>query len=307
MSDVSNCVTDPIQKVLSVAVGQIKPLKSTCMASSLTHLKELAIEANNLNADVLVLPELFLGGGYVLQGIKKRAVTSHSLQMKEAQRIAMDSGVSLIFGYAEANNDIDKTVACGSDVVFNSAVVIEGGSGSILHNYRKTHLFGKDEKKAFALGCEIGDVFTLKNRRKETFRASLLICYDIEFPEAARKCAVNSAEILFVPTANMIPYDKINRMVVPTRALENHVGLVYCNWTSYKNEENVEFNGESSVISTEGDFVHKLGRYDNGIKIVDLSMKTFSNSIKAVTEPPLIAGELEDNYISDRRPELYHA
>ena len=276
------------------------------MTSSLAHLRELAAEANSLNADVLILPELFLAGGYVLHGIVNRVVTSHSPEMKEAQRIAMEYGVSLIFGYAEACDDIENTAMSDSNAAFNSAVALEGGSGNILHNYRKTHLFGKYEKKAFTKGKELGGVFTLRNRRKEAFRASLLICYDIEFPEAARKCAVNGAEILFVPTANMIPYNKINRIVVPTRALENHVSLVYCNWTGYTNEEKVDFNGQSSVISTDGAFVHEFSRYDNGIKIIGLAMKSSMNDIKPEADNFLIASEHDANYLSDRRPELYN-
>ena len=305
MSDVTNSVTEPQGKVLRLAVGQVKPLKAACMLSSLTQLRELAIEAKNTNSDVLILPELFLGGGYLLHGIDKRAINLQSSEMKEAQNVAKESGVSLIFGYAEAGKDNDKTIVSDIDVIFNSSVFIEGGSGSILHNYRKTHLFGKDEKMAFEPGNDLGCVFNLMNRKKEMFRASLLICYDIEFPEAARKCAVNGAEILFVPTANMIPYCKINNIVVPTRALENHVSLVYCNWSSYTTSENVKLNGESSVISNGGDFVRKFNRYDDGIQIVDLSMKLYSNCIKTETEESHNFNEEEENYLSNRRQELY--
>ena len=177
--------------------------------------------------------------------------------------------------------------------------------GNILHNYRKTHLFGNDEKRAFVPGNDLGCVFNLMNRKKEMFRASLLICYDIEFPEVARKCALNGAEILFVPTANMIPYCKINNIVVPARAIENHVSLVYCNWSSYTTSENVELNGESSVISKGGDFVHKFNSYDDGIQVVDLSMKLYSNCIKTERKESHDFNEADENCLSNRRQELY--
>ena len=83
-----NSVTEPQEKFLRLAVGQVKPSKPKCMLSSLTQLRNLAIEAKNSNSDVLILPELFLGGGYILHDIDKRAITSQSSEMKEAQKVA---------------------------------------------------------------------------------------------------------------------------------------------------------------------------------------------------------------------------
>ena len=156
MSDAMNSVTEPKEKFLRLAVGQVKPSKPKCMLSSLTQLRNLAIEAKNSNSDVLILPELFLGGGYILHDIDKRAITSQSSEMKEAQKVAKESGVSLIFGYAETSGDLDKTIGSDTCVTFNSSVCIEGRSGNILHNYRKTNFFGNDEKRAFVPGNDLG-------------------------------------------------------------------------------------------------------------------------------------------------------
>ena len=52
-------------------------------------------------------------------------------------------------------------------------------------------------------------------------RVALMICYDLEFPEAARTLALRGAELLLVPTALMRPNDAVATRLVPTRAMEN--------------------------------------------------------------------------------------
>ncbi len=81
---------------------------------------------------------------------------------------------------------------------YNAAVVIDA-DGSLLPTYRKIHL-PQDPyfyEQDYFTGGNLG--FPLYRTRYADF--SVLICYDQWFPEAARLCTLQGAEILFFPTA----------------------------------------------------------------------------------------------------------
>jgi (R)-amidase len=50
-----------------------------------------------------------------------------------------------------------------------------------------------------------------------------LICFDIEFPEAARAVVVLGAWVLAVCNGNMAPYGHVHRTMATTRALQNQM------------------------------------------------------------------------------------
>ena len=60
-------------------------------------------------------------------------------------------------------------------------------------------------------------------------RTSLVICYDVEFPEAVRAAAVRGAELLLVPTALAEGFDAVPQVLIRARALENHLTVAYAN------------------------------------------------------------------------------
>ncbi len=81
---------------------------------------------------------------------------------------------------------------------FNTAAVIDA-DGSLLARYRKIHIPHDPlfyEQDYFARG-DLG--YRIYRTRYGTF--AVLICYDQWFPEAARSCALEGAQILFYPTA----------------------------------------------------------------------------------------------------------
>ena len=57
----------------------------------------------------------------------------------------------------------------------------------------------------------------------------MLICYDVEFPEAVRRLALAGAGLVVVPTANMEGFEAVPRLLVPARAYENGLVVAYAN------------------------------------------------------------------------------
>lgn len=226
-------------------------------------------------ADVYVFPELFLGG-YHLKGLHSRAALPSHLE--RVRHLSGTHSVAIVFGYIEP-------APCGR-AFYNSARCVDGGV--VVADYRKTHLFGHAEKAAFLPGGALCAPFRLRGRAT----ASLLICYDVEFPEAARALRLRGARLLLVPTANFAPYEVVNDAVVAARALENHCVVCYCNWGEFKSEDGVMFNGRSSVVGADGEVVAKFEKGEIGVKVAEIHVAEEDE-----------AGE--DDYLRDRRPELY--
>ena len=75
---------------------------------------------------------------------------------------------------------------CASATLINS-------DGSLLHNYRKTHLFGQAEKNNFLSGyTETGNEKLFSVVKVADFPVGILNCYEAEFPELPRILALRS-------------------------------------------------------------------------------------------------------------------
>lgn len=61
------------------------------------------------------------------------------------------------------------------------------------------------------------------------YKVALMICYDIEFAQHCFALRQQGVEILFVPTANMMPYINVPETLVPARAAETNMVVAYSN------------------------------------------------------------------------------
>jgi 5-aminopentanamidase len=149
--------------------------------------------------------------------------------------IAQHHGIAIVCGYPEQNPHGQP---------FNAAQAI-APDGTRLMNYRKTHLFGDMDRAQFNAGDAASQVFEYRG-----WRLGLLICYDVEFPEAVRGLALRGADAVLVPTANMVPFDEVQRVLLPARALENSLYLAYAN--ACGTEAALTYNGLSCAIGPDG-------------------------------------------------------
>ena len=284
--------------MLAVAVwqGTPPPLATTLPGVSWA-LDELASAASAAAADgakLLVLPELFLGGYRRLSdAVKVCALSlSASVELERVRAIARQHQLGLVLGFFEKGND---------GRVYNSAMAVDV-DGTIASVYRKTHLFGAAEQAAFALGDVLGKVFHICGG----VACALLICYDVEFPEAVRTCAINGAKLVLVPTANMHPYSFANDPMIRVRAFESHVHIVYANWSEHLNEDGVHFNGMSVISTPQGEPLLKLAPTDSGLFHAVCHHRVVAHGAAAgAGGGGAVEQGQEDDYLRDRRPELY--
>lgn len=146
---------------------------------------------------------------------------------------------------------------------YNSAAVIDT-NGLLLKTYHKIHVPQDPyfyEQEYFELG-------NLAYRIYNTIYAKIavLICYDQWFPEAARICTLQGADILFYPTA--IGYIKDHtsadgnwqeawQTVQRGHAIANGIHIAAVNRVG--NEEELEFWGNSFVCNAFGNIIAQAG------------------------------------------------
>ena len=118
----------------------------------------------------------------------------------------------------------------------------------------------------------------------------LAICYDVEFPELIRAYALAGADIVLVPTANMLPYIGVATRVVPTRAEENEIYVAYANRVGI--EGTFEYCGLSCVTGPDGNDAARASSSEEMIFAV-----VSKNEIRRVRSSL--------SHIKDRRIDLY--
>ncbi|WP_439114802.1 carbon-nitrogen hydrolase family protein [Hydrogenophaga sp.] len=253
-------------------------LWQTCFAptpaEALKRLDGAASTARAQGAHLLITPEMALTG-YAIgpERVAALAEPAHGPLAQAVAQIAQRCGIAIVYGYPEQNPHGKP---------FNAAQAI-APDGTRLMNYRKTHLFGDLDRAQFSAGDAASQVFGWHG-----WRLGLLICYDVEFPETVRGLALQGADAVLVPTANMVPFDDVQRVLLPARALENSLYLAYANACGA--EGHTRYNGQSCVLGPDG---HPLAQaaQDEALVVAELNRTALQRCL-AHSQRPWRRGEL---------------
>ena len=265
---------------MRVAVYQCEP-RPTDIAANLDRLVDAAREAAAQGAELLVCPEMFLTGYNIgAANARRLAEIRDGPSAQRIAEIARENGVAVLYGYPERAAE-DRSP---DETVFN-AVQLIGADGRSLANYRKTHLFGELDRSMFSASAAEPSLVELNG-----WRLGMLICYDVEFPENARRLAIAGADLIVAPTANMVPYDVVATTIVPARAFENQVYVAYANYCGSEGE--IQYCGLSCVASPDGTDAARAGRSE-ALIVAELDRESMAASRSLNT------------YLADRRPPRY--
>lgn len=260
-------------RALKITLWQTPPLHDPDQA--LAALNQKARLARAQGAELLVTPEMTLGGYNVGPDRCKTLAASADALIGALKSIAKEHGVALVVGLALP----------GPDRPHNGVIAIDA-TGVERCRYHKTHLFGSVDQAQFTAGPALSGVFDLNG-----WSVGLAICYDIEFPEVARTLALQGADLILVPTANMKPFDSVATRLVPARAEENAVYLTYANYVG--TEGDFDYGGLSCICAPDGSDLARASR-----DAPDLLFATLDRSA-------LAACRKLQTHCADRRPELY--
>ena len=270
---------------------------------NLGRLERVATLAAGHGAQLLAFPELYLSGYIVTPELAQQLaepVDGPSLQRVAAA--ARRHGLAIACPYPE------RATVAGKER-FYDAIALFGADGQLLRNYRKTHLWGPDERRCWSPGYEHpeeGPALTVQ--RVNGLPLGLLNCYEAEFPELTRRLALEGARLVLIPTAadawavlsdgqrTEQPYPDVSRTLLPAHAFENDCFIAYANRCGEERVANrvmAAYLGNSVIVGPHGDLL-----------------------VAATAEPTLLLADClpgeygpthpaGSRYLHDRRPELY--
>ena len=235
--------------------------------------------------------------GAVLAVLPEAAVTGYAFaSLDEGRAVARRAGVvagEAIAGLAEKHG---LTVICGTleaqgEEVFNVALMATPDGRR--YTYRKMHLPFLGIDRFATPGPDAPSVVEVGG-----LRIGVLICYDLRFPEAARMCALDGADLIALPTNWPVGVEFHPGMFAPARAAENHCYLLACDRVG--TERGVTFIGRSSLLDFDG---HQLAVASDDRE--ELLLGEIDPEAARQTHVRPRPGEHEWDTVADRRPGLY--
>ncbi len=217
---------------IALAQQKIAPDREENLMKGLSLIKR----ALQVKADLVILPELFNTGFYE-HGLKSVRELDEELEI--ILKLSREREIVIVAGVAEK-----------SDGFYNSAVVVH--HGEIIGIYRKNFLFPLTrEKELFKPGDKL-EVFDTPFGK-----LGIIICYEVRFPELAKRLMKKGAEIIAVPAE--FPKQRIEhwKTLLRARAIENQLFVAGVNCV----EGDLDYGGNSMLIDPEGRILAEGGSY----------------------------------------------
>jgi predicted amidohydrolase/GNAT superfamily N-acetyltransferase len=250
--------------------------------------------AGDYHADFVMFPELFtmqlLSAVDALsprEGIRKLAEYFDEI-VELASQLAQKHGVTIIAG---------SSPQIKGDKIYNVAPVCLPNGSVVLQP--KLHVTPNERRWWGISGGK-----RLEAIDTPTARIGVQICYDIEFPEAARHLADAGVEIIFVPfcTDNRQGYLRV-RYCAAARCIENQIYVALAgNVGNLPDVENLDINYGQAAVLTPSDFAFardgvqaEADSNEETLLICDLDLDDLAEAVHAGTVNPRL----------DRRADLF--
>jgi predicted amidohydrolase len=193
--------------------------------------------AAEAGADVALFPELWSTGYSFIDGDlgrwRSQAIVRDDPWVRAFSGLATDLGMAIGITYLERTPEGPRNV-----------VTLFDDHGREALTYAKVHTCSFDlPEQALAPGTGF-PVARLATRAGEV-AVGAMICFDREFPEAARLLALGGAELVLVPNACELEANRLGQ--VRARAFENMVAVAVANYAAPYGAA-AEENGHSTVV-----------------------------------------------------------
>lgn len=200
------------------------------------NLNKVLKTLQQVNADLIVLPELAFSGYYFKDREEAKSLSEdprHSPTFDSLVTLCRQRDFYLVTGFAEK----------AKNKFFNSAALI--GPEGIVHVYRKLHLFN-EEKNWF----DPGDI-PLQVHEIRGARIGIMICFDWIFPEAMRILTIQGADIICHPSNLVLDYCQYAML---SRCVENMVFAITANrfGEDKRPHGSLKFTGKSQIVAPRG-------------------------------------------------------
>ncbi len=271
---------------------------------NLSNLKKWAKAAAEQKAQLLLLPELFLCGYNIMPDDIENVIMTKEEAHERIAPIAKENFMAIVCPYAEKDTTISKP--------FDSMILVDQ-EGTLLRNYRKTHLWGDAEKKNWDYGYVDKPEEAFKVNEVNGINVGLLNCYEAEFPELSRILALKGAQLILIPTAADVgtfgsdgkwsewAYPDVSKTAIPANAYNNQIFCAYSNYALWEYRPDgttlsAVFLGNSSIADPYGQIM---------VSADNVETMLIADCIPDKYGPTHPYGQ--SDYIKDRRRDLYKA
>jgi len=269
-------------KNLKLAICQMRV--SDDKNTNLAVAADMIQKSSDLGAEMVVLPEVF-NSPYRASLFPAYAETWPGPSTAFLSRSAARHGLNLVGG---------SIIERDNNNLYNTCFIF-GPTGDLLGRHRKMHLFDVDitdgisfrESDTLSPGEEVTVIKT------DALCFGVMICFDIRFPELARRCVLDGAQFLVVPAAfNTVTGPAHWEILMRARAADNQCYVIAAS-PARNPDSSYQAWGHSLVVDPWGRIIAEAG-IDEEIIIADINLDLVS---QVRSELPLLR---------QRRPELYN-
>lgn len=256
-----------------VVCGIQMDIKSGDISQNLKTAIGLSEKALKYRPNLLIFPEMFATG----------------FSYPYMTKIAKEYFYELVAFLTNLSYKVNAYVVGGSipelyeGKLYNTSIVISPDRRTLGY-YRKVHPFSiTDESKYFTGGDNISVINT------PIGKIGINICYDIRFPEIARKLTLDGAEILIVPAQFPHPREHHWDALIKSRAIENQIFAIGVNRVGGRNPE---YFGHSMAVDPYGEVLGELGDKED-VLVCEIDLARIEEVRRSMPA------------LDDRRPEVY--
>lgn len=235
---------------------------------------QAAVQSEHGKPDIIVLPEMW-NTSYALERIGELADAEGRRTREMVSAFCRAHAVNVVAGSVAVKR---------GDRITNTAFVFDR-EGGMVAEYSKIHLFRLMGEDRHLSAGQSAERMTL-----DGIPAGLAICYDLRFPELARKLAVDGAIMLFLPAQWPNPRMHHWRTLIAARAIENQMFVVACNRVG--SEGKSSFFGHSMIVDPWGDIVLEAGE-EEGVLRAAIDLEAVDRARRKI------------RVFEDRRPDVY--
>jgi predicted amidohydrolase len=212
--------------------------------------------ARQAGADLVVLPELWVQGGFAFTTFEATAEPLDGPTVSALSAAAATAGVWLHGGSIVERADDGRLYNCS---------LLFGPDGTLVATYRKMHLFGFSGGETTVLTAGT-DVVTTEI---DGVTVGLATCYDLRFPELFRRLVDRGAELVLMPAAWPAPRIGHWSLLVQARAIEDQMFVVACNGCGQ--QSGLRLGGRSAMVDPWGKVLAEAGE-DEQVLAADLDL-----------------------------------
>ncbi len=285
-------------------------MKVACIQMDVLHCKKqeniekalcMALEAVMKGAELIVFPEVFSTGfcydnfGHAAESLPSPVLENLACFSEANDCVILGSVIlkepakdcekrDIIEGEIDISGKVKEVPGSkNSALYYNLGFCFE--SGTLAGTYRKTHPF-RDENKYFSKGSSIEPI----SLKKQNLKIGFEICYELRFPEVARKLALAGSDLLVTTAAFPNPRSEHWKVLAKARAIENQIPHIACNRTG--SAPDCSYFGHSMIIDAWGEVKADAGSKECVI-VHDLDLSGKDEIRKSIP------------VFEDRRAELY--